>query len=66
MVSVADRIRPAFRDLLFDPQTSGGLLMGCPENRVHDLVSALHDQGISSATVIGEVSDSHPGKIQVV
>ncbi len=66
MVSVGDRIRPALRDLLFDPQTSGGLLMGCPENRVHDLMSALHDQGISSAAVIGEVSDTLPGKIGVV
>lgn len=66
IVSVAHRISPGFRDLLFDPQTSGGLLMGCPENRVHDLMSALHDQGISRAAVIGEVSDNHPGKIQVV
>jgi selenide,water dikinase len=66
MVSMAGHIRPALRDLLFDPQTSGGLLMGCPEKQVQDLVAALHDQGVSSACVIGEVSDREPGKIEVV
>lgn len=65
MVSVADRIRPAFRDLLFDPQTSGGLLMGCPEKQAWDLLTALHDQGIGGAAVIGEVTDLDPGKIEV-
>jgi selenide,water dikinase len=65
MVSVADRISPAFRDLLFDPQTSGGLLMGCPEKQARDLLTALQDRGIAGAAVIGEVSDGHPGKIEV-
>jgi len=65
MVSLADHILPALRDLLFDPQTSGGLLMGCPEKQAHDLLTALHDQGISSAAIIGQVSDAHPGKIEV-
>lgn len=65
MVSVADRVGPALRDLLFDPQTSGGLLMGCPEKQARNLLMALHDQGIAAAAVIGEVSDLHPGKIEV-
>ena len=65
MVSVAERVGPALRDLLFDPQTSGGLLMGCPEKQARDLLAALHDQGITGAAVIGEVSDVHPGKIEV-
>ena len=66
MVSLADPISPALRDLFYDPQTSGGLLMGCPEKQSHDLLAALHDQGISSAMVIGEVSDTGPGTIEVV
>ncbi len=66
MVSLADHIRPALRDLLFDPQTSGGLLMGCPEKQARDLVAALHDRGVFSACVIGEVSDRESGKIEVV
>jgi selenide,water dikinase len=66
MVNMADRISPALRDLFFDPQTSGGLLMGCPEAQSHDLLAALHDQGIPCAAVIGEVQSHHSGKIEVV
>jgi selenide,water dikinase len=40
--------------------------MGCPENRSRDLVTALHDQKIACAAVIGEVLDQNPGKIEVV
>jgi selenide,water dikinase len=66
MVHMDDGFSPALRDLFFDPQTSGGLLMGCPENRSRDLVTALHDQKIACAAVIGEVLDQNPGKIEVV
>ncbi len=66
MVSLSGTIHPALRDLLFDPQTSGGLLMGCPEKQARDLVAALHGQGITRAAVIGEVSDRNPGIIEVV
>lgn len=65
MVSMGSRITPALRDLLFDPQTSGGLLMGCPEAHAEPLLAALHGQGVASAAVIGEVLDRHPGTIEI-
>ena len=40
--------------LLFDPQTSGGLLAALPADRVSEVSAALRDQGVS-AWEIGEV-----------
>ncbi len=46
-------------ELLYDPQTSGGLLLSVPGEQAGDLISALHDAGVSAAVSIGEVvSDS--------
>ena len=46
---------PAYR-ALFDPQTSGGLLLGVGPDRVDAFCNRLAELGISSA-VIGEVTD---------
>lgn len=41
-------------DLLFDPQTSGGLLIALPESRAETLAERLLDRGLTAA-VIGRV-----------
>jgi selenide, water dikinase len=65
MVSSSRGINPVLRDLLFDPQTSGGLLMGCPEKQSQSLLDALHRQGISDAAVIGQATDVQPGVMTI-
>jgi selenide,water dikinase len=47
--------RPAV-DLLFDPQTSGGLLLGIPAERREALLQALRAAGDPAAAVIGVVT----------
>ena len=42
-------------ELLYDPQTSGGLLLSVPNDQAGDLVSALHEAHVTSAVCIGEV-----------
>ena len=50
-------------DVLFDPQTAGGLFFSLPGKQAHNLVKKMHAAGITDATVVGEVVTDHPGKI---
>ncbi len=45
-------------DVLFDPQTSGGLLIAVKEESAKKLVAALHDAGVTGASVIAAVRTS--------
>jgi selenide, water dikinase len=55
------------RDVLFDPQTSGGLLIAVDESHVAALVAEILNSGqaCSRTAVIGRVVASHPGKIRI-
>jgi len=44
-------------ELLFDPQTSGGLLMAVPRERAQEAIGALHAGGDAGARVIGWVTE---------
>jgi len=48
-------------ELLYDPQTSGGLVLAVPASQAKDLLAALHAAGVSAASRIGEVVDSPVG-----
>lgn len=52
------------QDLLFDPQTSGGLLMAVPSENASSLLAALREVG-DDARIIGDVHDES-GHIVVV
>ena len=53
------------QDLLFDPQTSGGLLISVKGDQADTLVNELHAAGIAEAATIGEVVDDPSEKIHV-
>jgi selenide,water dikinase len=48
-------------ELLFDPQTSGGLLLSVPAAEAQALVDALKASGVAHAVCIGEVEEGTPG-----
>lgn len=58
-VSEEDRL------ILCDAQTSGGLLFAVERKKSQDLVSALKEAGVDSASEVGEFIESGSGKIEV-
>jgi len=65
MVDMADSIPQYLADILFDPQTSGGLLISVPEAKSSGLLEKLHKEGVTEAAVIGEVVAENKGRINV-
>lgn len=63
-VQITNTVPKVWQDLLFDPQTSGGLLIALPEQGAHDLLRKLTDEG-KEAAVIGKVIAENKGKIFV-
>jgi len=51
--------------VLFDPQTSGGLLAGVARDRVGDCVRALRSAGYAHAAGIGRVSEGEAGRVTI-
>ena len=60
MLVEPDAARRAALDLLFDPQTSGGLLLAVPRERSSAMLSALRAAGDEAAAIIGEVAPARP------
>ncbi len=63
MIAAAEDFSPVLRDILFDPQTSGGLLIGCAENEAIPLRNRMRSEGLVSAEIIGYVTDTPDAKI---
>lgn len=61
----ADTVPEKLRDICFDPQTSGGLLVSLPAWQADAAAHALQAAGIGCAAVIGEVTGTGEGEIHV-
>jgi len=53
-------VEEADRIMVLDAQTSGGLLIACPPDRVDDLLRGAHARNTPDAAVIGEVREAPP------
>jgi selenide,water dikinase len=53
-------------ELLFDPQTSGGLLLSVPSSQADDLMKELKAAGVDAASRVGEVVSSGNPSVTVV
>jgi selenide,water dikinase len=65
LLTPAPHIDSLLIDILFDPQTSGGLLMGVGKDRAGDLLKDLKDAGVSGSAIIGEVVSEPTGRIVI-
>ena len=57
-----EQVDPVALDILFDPQTSGGLLIAIKSDEAWAMVDELRSKGIGAA-VIGQFVDTHPSTI---
>jgi len=65
MVDISSSVKQAVLDIMYDPQTSGGLLICVERESAGDLVNELKEKGIDDAAVIGEVLTEPKEKIIV-
>jgi selenide,water dikinase len=54
-VKISDEIADEMAEIVFDPQTSGGLLIALPESDAIKLLADLHQQGNPDAAIVGRV-----------
>jgi selenide,water dikinase len=55
MVRTAAKVERSVEDLLYDPQTSGGLLIAVDGGAAETLLADLHGNGVADAVIIGRV-----------
>src|SRR5262249_44805765 len=60
-VTLAADCPPWRRQILTDPQTSGGLLVACARERADTILGTIRNAGYSSAAIIGEMRAGAPG-----
>jgi len=65
MVSMKKSVPDYMADILFDPQTSGGLLISVAPEKAQELLERMHQEGIPEAALVGEVVAEPKGKIIV-
>jgi selenide, water dikinase len=64
-LTFVDDVPEAMRAVLFDAQTSGGLLVSIPEEAADEYVSKLHKAGVSAAAIVGRITEASEGRIEL-
>jgi len=65
MIETASEISDEMLNILFDAQTSGGLLISVPSDKGEELLQNLHRHGVNEASIIGEILAEPQGKIVI-
>ena len=65
MVEQTDKVPEHLMDILFDAQTSGGLLISAPPEIADELLNRLHQAGCAEAAIVGHVLSEPAGTILI-
>lgn len=65
-LEISTRLSKEQEELLFDPQTSGGLLLSVPESQAEQLVYELKAAGVENSAIIGNSLPSPTPHIKVL
>jgi selenide,water dikinase len=66
MIDAAASCPPWLLDILFDPQTAGGLLISLPLRDAEKLLDRMHQEGITEAAIVGEVVAASGSVVRVL
>jgi selenide,water dikinase len=61
-----ESLSPTLRDILYDPQTSGGLLIAVSEEDAEEILRRLQKEGVKAACIIAEVVAKPQGRLVLV
>ena len=64
-VRMSSSVSGETQDILYDPQTSGGLLMTLSAEKAKGLLERLHAAGIAEAALVGEITGEKEGVVTV-
>jgi len=64
-VDITNRVPSYIQDILFDPQTSGGLLICVDGRKAERLLDSLRQTGVTDGTLIGDVVSEPRGMVTV-
>ena len=56
-VSIEGKLDRSREDVLYDPQTSGGLLISVNQHDAAPLLAVLQDAGVTEAAIVGDIRD---------
>lgn len=62
----SEKITDEMRTILYDSQTSGGLIISINPERAETLLKALHDRGVKNAAIIGEITEKQDKSLRVI
>jgi selenide, water dikinase len=65
MVQIESGVDETTADIMYDPQTSGGLLIAVSRDKADAMLERLHRSDVPDATIVGEVIDAPKDKIVV-
>lgn len=65
-VNFAGSIRQEIKDIMYDPQTSGGLLISVPEEHFEELMDELRANNKTDFNVVGKVKEKEKYAINVI
>jgi selenide,water dikinase len=60
-----DNIKEEKKLILADAQTSGGLLISCPESKKEELLLSLKSKGVKEPKIIGQIIEEKRCRIKV-
>ena len=66
LTDLAEGLDPALVDLMFDPQTSGGLLAAVPADQADAALDRLREAGVEGAARVGYVDEQAPGRVRLI